>query len=93
MGKILLLSLVLGFSFLFGSSKLHGGYANYCNGVYWSSNAVAGKTLGKSCIHCRSGQEVKLYVKRLYNGGLKYYYTNMSFVGTGRDNIINRVCR
>jgi len=86
--------LMVGATFLLASP--HGGFYHYCNGQKWSSAPVAGKYLGKSCIHCRDGSEVKLYVKQFYNGNYNYYLTNMQYVGNNRDGgevIINRVCR
>ena len=70
-----------------------GGVYNYCNGDYWASIAVAGKTFGKTCIHCRNGAHIKLYVKKGGRPYFKYYTLDRRYVGGPelRD-VINRIC-
>jgi hypothetical protein len=91
MKKILIVGLLVGSNFLFASPK--GGVYPICNGQKWATMGTRGRALGKTCIHCRNGREVKLYVKLPSNGGFEYYTLNRRYVGASPLQAIKRICR
>jgi hypothetical protein len=75
------------------AGQTKGGVFTHCNGDYWASVAVEGKKLGKTCIHCRNGAQIKLYVKKGGRPYFQYYTLDKRYVGGPelRD-VINRIC-
>ena len=49
-----------------------GGVYSDCNGIPWSSSPATPTSMGKVCVHCRDGSEVRLYMAYELDGQGRY---------------------
>lgn len=71
------------------AAALRGGVFNECNGIDWHSSPPGAQGYGKTCIHCNTGEEIRMWSEYEHNssgqytGRMSYYDLNSNYICTG----------